>query len=111
MGQVASSSPVRGESANSRGVRRHADSAPGATRYGDADARAVDPAGGANASTPSPPVLALILSLAAALALSVAQLPTILPTYQDNFYRLVDDFRSGLASLAFVQHDEVTRRR
>ena len=48
-------------------------------------------------------VLALILGLAAALALSVAQLATILPTYQDSFNRLVDDFRSGLASLGVGQ--------
>ena len=47
-------------------------------------------------------VLALILGLAAALALSVAQLATILPTYQDSFNRLVDDFR-GLASLGVGQ--------
>ena len=48
-------------------------------------------------------VLALILGLAAALALSVAQLATILPTYQDSFNRLVDDLRSGLVSLGVGQ--------
>jgi AI-2 transport protein TqsA len=51
-------------------------------------------------------VLALILGLAAALALSVAQLATILPAYQDSFDRLVDDLRSGLASLG-VGRDEI----
>jgi predicted PurR-regulated permease PerM len=48
-------------------------------------------------------VLALILGLAAALALSVARLATILPTYQDSFNQLVDDLRSGLASLGVGQ--------
>lgn len=51
-------------------------------------------------------VLALILGLAAALALSVAQLATILPTYQDSFDQLVDDLRSGLASLG-VGRDQI----
>jgi AI-2 transport protein TqsA len=51
-------------------------------------------------------VLALILGLAAALALSVAQLATILPAYQDSFNRLVDDLRSGLASLG-VGRDQI----
>jgi predicted PurR-regulated permease PerM len=51
-------------------------------------------------------VLALILGLAAALALSVAQLATILPTYQDSFNRLVDDIRGGLASLG-VGRDQI----
>jgi predicted PurR-regulated permease PerM len=48
-------------------------------------------------------VVALILGLAAALALSVARLATILPTYQDSFNQLVDDLRSGLASLGVGQ--------
>jgi predicted PurR-regulated permease PerM len=48
-------------------------------------------------------VLAMILGLAAALALSVARLATILPTYQDSFNQLVDDLRSGLASLGVGQ--------
>jgi AI-2 transport protein TqsA len=51
-------------------------------------------------------VLALILGLAAALALSVGQLATILPTYQDSFNRLVDDLRNGLASLG-VGRDQI----
>jgi predicted PurR-regulated permease PerM len=51
-------------------------------------------------------VLALILGLAAALALSVAQLATILPAYQDRFDQLVDDLRSGLASLG-VGRDQI----
>jgi len=51
-------------------------------------------------------VLALILGLAAALALSVARLATILPTYQDSFNRLVDDLRSELASLG-VGRDQI----
>jgi predicted PurR-regulated permease PerM len=51
-------------------------------------------------------VLALILGLAAALALSVARLATILPTYQDSFNQLVDDLRSGLASLG-VGRDQI----
>jgi AI-2 transport protein TqsA len=48
-------------------------------------------------------VLALVLGLAAALALSVARLATILPTYEDSFNQLVDDVRSGLASLGVGQ--------
>ena len=51
-------------------------------------------------------VLALILGLAAALALSVARLATILPAYQDRFDQLVDDLRSGLASLG-VGRDQI----
>ena len=51
-------------------------------------------------------VLALILGLAAALALSVARLATILPTYQDSFNQLVEDLRSGLASLG-VGRDQI----
>jgi AI-2 transport protein TqsA len=51
-------------------------------------------------------VLALILGFAAALALSVAQLATILPAYQDRFDRLVDDLRSGFASLG-VGRDQI----
>ena len=51
-------------------------------------------------------VLALILGLAAALALSVARLATILPTYQDSFNQLVENLRSGLASLG-VGRDQV----
>ena len=54
-------------------------------------------------------VLALILGLAAALALSVARLATILPTYQDSFNQLVDDLRSGLASLG-VGRDQIRAR-
>jgi predicted PurR-regulated permease PerM len=51
-------------------------------------------------------VIALILGLAAALALSVAQLATILPAYQDRFDQLVDDLRGGLASLG-VGRDQI----
>jgi AI-2 transport protein TqsA len=51
-------------------------------------------------------VVALILGLAAAVALSVARLATILPTYQDSFNQLVDDLRSGLASLG-VGRDQI----
>jgi predicted PurR-regulated permease PerM len=51
-------------------------------------------------------VLALILGLAAALALSVGRLATILPTYQDRFDQLVDDLRNGLATLG-VGRDQI----
>jgi predicted PurR-regulated permease PerM len=44
-------------------------------------------------------VLGLIVGLAAALALSVAQLATILPDYEDRFVEIVDNFRGWLASL------------
>jgi AI-2 transport protein TqsA len=44
-------------------------------------------------------VLGLILGLAAALALSIARLATILPTYEDDFTELVADLRTWLASL------------
>jgi len=44
-------------------------------------------------------VLGLILGLAAALALSIARLATILPEYDDNFAELVANVQSGLASL------------
>ncbi|WP_329000142.1 AI-2E family transporter [Kribbella sp. NBC_00709] len=42
-------------------------------------------------------VNAFLLGVAAALALSVAQLATLLPTYQDKFADLVDDVRGWLA--------------
>ena len=51
-------------------------------------------------------VLGLIVGLAAAVALSIARLATILPEYQDNFDELVANLRSGLASLGIGQ-DEI----
>jgi len=51
-------------------------------------------------------VLGLILGLAAALALSIARLATILPEYEDDFAELVANLRSWLASLG-VGRDEV----
>ncbi|MET0414804.1 MAG: AI-2E family transporter, partial [Actinoplanes sp.] len=51
-------------------------------------------------------VLGLIVGLAAAVALSIARLATILPEYQDNFDDLVANLRSGLASLGIGQ-DEI----
>jgi AI-2 transport protein TqsA len=44
-------------------------------------------------------LIALIFGLAASLALSIAQLATILPTYQDSFTALVNDLRAWLGSL------------
>ncbi len=44
-------------------------------------------------------VLGLIVGLAAALAISIAQLIALLPTYEDDFNELVDNLRAGLASL------------
>ncbi|GID98227.1 AI-2E family transporter [Amorphoplanes digitatis] len=51
-------------------------------------------------------VLGLIVGLAAAVALSIARLATILPEYQDNFDDLVANLRKGLASLGIGQ-DEI----
>src|SRR5687767_13541743 len=51
-------------------------------------------------------VLGLILGLAAALALSVARLATILPDYEDRFVEIVDNTRAWLASLG-IGPDEV----
>ena len=44
-------------------------------------------------------VLGLIVGLAAALALSIAQLATILPDYEDGFAELVTNVQTWLASL------------
>jgi AI-2 transport protein TqsA len=44
-------------------------------------------------------LIAVIFGLAASLALSIAQLATILPTYQDSFTALVNDLRAWLGSL------------
>ena len=51
-------------------------------------------------------VLGLVVGLAAALALSIARLATILPEYEDNFNELVANLRTGLASLG-VGPDEI----
>ena len=51
-------------------------------------------------------LVAVILGLAAALALSVAQLATILPTYEDSFTALVNDLRAWLGSLG-VGRDQI----
>src|SRR4051794_13179741 len=51
-------------------------------------------------------LIALILGLAAALALSIAQLATILPTYEDSFTVLVDDLLAWLGSLG-VGRDQI----
>ena len=51
-------------------------------------------------------VLGLIVGLAAAVALSIAQLATILPTYEDSFDELVANFQTWLASLG-IGRDEV----
>jgi AI-2 transport protein TqsA len=51
-------------------------------------------------------LLAVIVGLAAALALSVSQLAAILPTYQDAFTELVNNLRGWLASLG-VDQDQV----
>jgi AI-2 transport protein TqsA len=51
-------------------------------------------------------VLGLIVGLASAFALSIARLATILPEYEDNFVELVDNLRTGLASLG-VGQDEI----
>ncbi|MET0415634.1 MAG: AI-2E family transporter [Actinoplanes sp.] len=51
-------------------------------------------------------VLGLILGLAAAVALSVARLATILPNYEDDFAELVANLRNGLASLG-VGREEI----
>ena len=50
-------------------------------------------------------VLALIVGLAAAFALSVAQLAAILPQYEDRFAELVVNLRAGLASLGVGQEE------
>lgn len=44
-------------------------------------------------------LILVIVGLAASLALSVAQLATILPSYQDSFTALVNDLRAWLGSL------------
>jgi len=51
-------------------------------------------------------LIALILGLAAALALSIGQLATILPTYEDSFTVLVDDLWAWLGSLG-VGRDQI----
>src|SRR3954447_21356607 len=51
-------------------------------------------------------LIVVVLSLAAALALSVARLATILPTYQDSFTALVDNLRNWLDSLG-VGRDQI----
>jgi AI-2 transport protein TqsA len=51
-------------------------------------------------------VLALILGLAAAFALSIARLAAILPAYEDRFVELVANLRTWLASIG-VEQDEV----
>jgi hypothetical protein len=51
-------------------------------------------------------LVVVILGLAAALALSVAQLATILPTYQAQFTHLTDELRAWLGSLG-VGTDQV----
>jgi AI-2 transport protein TqsA len=50
-------------------------------------------------------VLGLILGLAAALAVSIARLATILPEYEDNFNELVANLRTWLASLGIGQEE------
>jgi predicted PurR-regulated permease PerM len=50
--------------------------------------------------------LGVILGLAAAVALSIAQLATILPDYEDRFVEILDNFRAWLASLG-VGPDEL----
>ncbi|GAA5133530.1 AI-2E family transporter [Pseudonocardia adelaidensis] len=51
-------------------------------------------------------LVAAILGLGSAMALSVAELAALLPTYQDSFTALVDDLRAWLASLG-VGHDQI----
>ena len=51
-------------------------------------------------------VLGLIVGLAAAVALSIARLATILPTYEDDFDELVANLRTWLASLG-IGRDEI----
>ena len=51
-------------------------------------------------------LVVVILGLAASLALSVARLATILPTYQAQFTHLTDEFRARLSSLG-VGPDQV----
>ena len=51
-------------------------------------------------------LIAVIFGLAASLALSIAQLATILPTYEDSFTALVDDLRAWLGSLG-VGRDQI----
>ena len=51
-------------------------------------------------------VLALILGLAAAFALSIVRLAAILPAYEDRFVELVANLRTWLASIG-VEQDEV----
>jgi predicted PurR-regulated permease PerM len=51
-------------------------------------------------------LVALILGLGSALALSVAELAALLPTYQDSFTALVDDLQAWLASMG-VGHDQI----
>jgi AI-2 transport protein TqsA len=50
--------------------------------------------------------IGLILGLAGAIAFSLARLATLLPTYEDRFVELLDNTRSGLASLGIGQ-DEI----
>jgi predicted PurR-regulated permease PerM len=51
-------------------------------------------------------LVVLILGLAASMALSVAQLATILPEYEDSFTALVNDLRAWLGSLG-VGRDQI----
>lgn len=51
-------------------------------------------------------VLAIIVGLAALLALSVAQLATILPLYQERFTVLLNDLQAALAALG-IGHQEL----
>ena len=50
--------------------------------------------------------IGVILGLAGAIAFSLAQLATLLPTYEDRFVELLENTRSGLASLGIGQ-DEI----
>jgi AI-2 transport protein TqsA len=51
-------------------------------------------------------LVVVILGIGASLALSVAQLATVLPAYQDNFIALANDLRAWLGSLG-VGRDQV----
>jgi AI-2 transport protein TqsA len=51
-------------------------------------------------------LVAAIVGLGASLALSVAELAALLPTYQQSFTALIDDLRAWLASLG-VGHDQI----
>ena len=51
-------------------------------------------------------LIVAVLGLGSAMALSVAELAALLPTYQDSFTALVDDLRAWLGSLG-VGHDQI----